>query len=303
MNTTFRWTTLTILQVVLAGSAGAQTWDLADDWSDALNPNGAWSYNGSTDTPISTSHADWDPTSDVFGPAQPAWAATPYPQNDHVPMVFKRVSATSSIDVPIGRVGMHGNEWNDPDHWVGVVWTSPVAGMVDVSGAVWHAHTGYSRQADWRVRWNGTVLTTGSIAAGDGYSSSVPYDLLTGTGGTSALQSISVAVGDTITLEFISLTTFATFVGADLTVSSPATTAVPLLGQYALGLAQNRPNPFRASTGITLTTTRPGPVRVEVFDVRGRRVRTLVDGEVGAGAHTYTWDARIDTGTWAAPGV
>lgn len=35
-----------------------------------------------------------------------------------------------------------------------------------------------------------------------------------------------------------------------------------------------------------------------VFDVLGRRVATLVDGVVGAGAHTATWDAG-----GAAPGV
>jgi hypothetical protein len=231
--------TLTVLLLTFSWSGGAQTWNLAADWSDASNPNGVWSYNGAPDTPITTSQIDWDPSgSTVFGSAQPAWAAAVWPENDHVPVWFKRISDTATIDIPIGSVGMHGNEWDDPNIWVGVVWTSPVTETINVTGGVWFAHTGVSRNADWRIRLNDAVLTTGNVSAGDGSSSSSPNSLLSGSGGASALQSLEVSAGDRITLEFISLTSFACFIGVDLTISTtvPEVPTMSFLGLMVLCL-------------------------------------------------------------------
>lgn len=42
---------------------------------------------------------------------------------------------------------------------------------------------------------------------------------------------------------------------------------------------------------------RPGPVRLEIFDVAGRRVATLVDGPRGSGEHEVAWDGRTDSGS------
>ena len=43
------------------------------------------------------------------------------------------------------------------------------------------------------------------------------------------------------------------------------------------------PNPFRASTVLGFSLESPGRVRLEVVDVRGRRVAVLEDGRQGAG--------------------
>ena len=45
-------------------------------------------------------------------------------------------------------------------------------------------------------------------------------------------------------------------------------------------------------------TARPGPVRAEVVDVRGRRVATLTDGPLPAGAHELRWDAAVPAGVY-----
>jgi flagellar hook assembly protein FlgD len=44
-------------------------------------------------------------------------------------------------------------------------------------------------------------------------------------------------------------------------------------------------------------------VRVEVFDLAGRRVRTLVQGFLPAGAHTTSWNGRTDAGDRAVAGI
>lgn len=47
----------------------------------------------------------------------------------------------------------------------------------------------------------------------------------------------------------------------------------------------------------------PGPMRLAIFDVRGRRVRVLADGPHPAGRHRWSWDATTAVGTTAARGV
>ncbi len=55
-------------------------------------------------------------------------------------------------------------------------------------------------------------------------------------------------------------------------------------------LEQNYPNPFAASTTIEYALARPAEVRLEIYDVLGRRVATLVDGYRAAG----TYEASVD---------
>jgi hypothetical protein len=68
-------------------------------------------------------------------------------------------------------------------------------------------------------------------------------------------------------------------------------------------LAQNYPNPFNPRTTIRFELVRPGRARLSVFDVRGRRVATLVDGYLQAGEHRRIWDGRNETGAEVAAGV
>lgn len=49
------------------------------------------------------------------------------------------------------------------------------------------------------------------------------------------------------------------------------------------------PNPFRTEATVAFTLDRPADLAVEVFDVLGRRVRTLYDGPLGAQRHTFAF--------------
>ncbi len=57
-------------------------------------------------------------------------------------------------------------------------------------------------------------------------------------------------------------------------------------------LYQNYPNPFATSTAISYRLSASGFVRLEVFDMLGRRVATLVDEEKDAGEYTSSFDIR-----------
>ena len=78
--------------------------------------------------------------------------------------------------------------------------------------------------------------------------------------------------------------------------------AFVLPSEVALG--QNYPNPFNPSTLIPYQLAVPSPVRLEVFNVLGQRVATLVDGQQqGAGAYVARWDGTNASGRAAASGV
>jgi hypothetical protein len=81
----------------------------------------------------------------------------------------------------------------------------------------------------------------------------------------------------------------------------PGETPPPV--EHRLGLAQNRPNPFNPSTTIYFSVERDGPVRLNVYDLAGRHVRTLTDREYGAGEWSVTWDGRDDDGRGMPSGL
>jgi hypothetical protein len=63
------------------------------------------------------------------------------------------------------------------------------------------------------------------------------------------------------------------------------------------------PMPFAQETHLSFSLNHSADLLLEVFDVHGRRVRTLVNGFYGAGDHPARWDGRDSSGNLVAPGV
>jgi hypothetical protein len=63
------------------------------------------------------------------------------------------------------------------------------------------------------------------------------------------------------------------------------------------------PNPFNPGTTISWSLAMDGPAELVIYDVAGRRIKTLVSGTATAGPHDTRWDGRDDTGRQVASGV
>jgi hypothetical protein len=84
-----------------------------------------------------------------------------------------------------------------------------------------------------------------------------------------------------------------------------------LMGAYLMGMSsdvqegtvvpgalleQNRPNPFNPVTAISFVLDGRSHVALDIYNMAGRHVRTLVDSDVSAGEQTIRWDGRDDDG-------
>ena len=70
-----------------------------------------------------------------------------------------------------------------------------------------------------------------------------------------------------------------------------------------LALRAVGPVPFRTTLQLAVDLPRAGRVQLEVFDVRGRRVRTLLERDAGAGTHSVQWDGRDERGRELGAGI
>ena len=73
---------------------------------------------------------------------------------------------------------------------------------------------------------------------------------------------------------------------------------------YITHLKWNYPNPFNPETIITFSLNKEEPVSIIVYDIRGRRVKTLVDkDQFTAGEHRIIWDGTNERGEAVASGI
>ncbi|RMI09492.1 MAG: T9SS C-terminal target domain-containing protein [Calditrichaeota bacterium] len=68
-------------------------------------------------------------------------------------------------------------------------------------------------------------------------------------------------------------------------------------------LEQNYPNPFNPSTTIAFSLPHASRITLQVFDITGRKIRTLMSGQLPAGTHQVEWDGRDDAGQLVGSGV
>ncbi len=68
-------------------------------------------------------------------------------------------------------------------------------------------------------------------------------------------------------------------------------------------LSQNHPNPFNPSTVIDFALPTRTNVSINIYNVLGQKIKTLVNKEYNAGYYKETWDGTVENGASAASGI
>ncbi len=144
-------------------------------------------------------------------------------------------------------------------------------------------HTGESGPIEWHVIWqappgdSGTIyfFAAGNAANGDG-------DHVVNLDGT---------------FDHIYTTADSTTGGGTVAVPRPPEV------RYVTALAEPFPNPFNKCVDLTFTVARAGEIDLSIYDLQGRRMRTILHGHHEVGSDGTYWNGRRDDGTLARNGV
>lgn len=221
--------------------------------------------------------------------------------------------------------GGHGGVWQSTDY--GATWTSAglselVQGMATTSnGAYVFAGGdpfGVYRSADAGASWtlvnNGltdlrifALLSSGGsnlFAAGAGgvYLSTDNGANWTSVGSGLTTGVFSLALSPDRSTLYAGTTGFGVW-KRPVSEMLPVLAVDPGVEHPGLELGINHPNPFGASTTIQYSLPSTTSVRLVVYDVMGRAVRTLADGIHPAGATRLVWDGRDERGASVRPGI
>ena len=208
----------------LTTNAATQVYDLKADWSNTQNPNGPWSYRQG-DTLLINNPFPW------VGAGYGCFFPVPCPVPPLVPAMEKVagfVNAWGNFYFLSPGYIEDGDVLVVPGIGGNILWTAPVSGTIDISGATWLVdpicfYEPYPSFPFWTLTHNGSSLSGGNVevtvcgSAADGNPRGFPYDFSSGSGGTAALQNIPVAAGDQIVLAFSSSTRAAA--GLNLTIA------------------------------------------------------------------------------------
>jgi hypothetical protein len=68
-------------------------------------------------------------------------------------------------------------------------------------------------------------------------------------------------------------------------------------------LGQNYPNPFNPETRISFSLSAKSDVLLDIYNLKGQKIRTMHSGILAKGAHLLTWNGKDDNGAAASSGV
>lgn len=208
----------------------------------------------------------------------------------NVPSVTNRPTLSLTVVAPAGTTGVSPGD--SATVAVSVNNTGNVTELIRLNAATltqgwdsWFVEGGTVRGTDISVQVAGggtAVVTVGALVPGGSGSGTIENLQLTATSTTDPTKT---AAG-TAVLQVQGVTD-----APELDL--PTVAALELAG----------PNPFRSATSWSFALPGRSHAQFVLFDVSGRRVRTLLNGPVDAGSHRVEWDGRTETGQEAPSGV
>lgn len=264
-----------------AAAAGVFVW--VGPWFDDVETDLAWTLGLPTDTATSGLWERGDPVGSTYGtPVQQV-----QPEDDHTPapgtMCF--VTGNGAPGEAAGTADVDGG------------YTTLLSPVFDVSGAAsatlsyWRWYTNNlgnnPNQDTWRVEVSANgqpwvVLESTTTSANTWTEHTYDLGALVPLTGTVQVRFVADDQPSGSLVE-------AAVDDISLAVVRAASTAVAESGTTVIsGLGLMRPNPIAATSLLSYRVATSGPVRIDLFDVAGHRVRTLLDAPVAAGEHTLS---------------
>jgi hypothetical protein len=106
--------------------------------------------------------------------------------------------------------------------------------------------------------------------------------------------------GDTACIEILASSSLE---GYHITYDLTNGVTEPVTGAAGYTLSANAPNPFSNTTEITFFAPKRGDMKLEVFNINGDLVRTLVNSSTEAGRHSVIWNGTDEKGTAVSSGT
>ncbi len=156
-----------------------------------------------------------------------------------------------------------------------------------------------------------TAYTVDGVACGKGVYTNglLKFMPVYGRDGSDAATKLYAASGDEIQVYVNGQRTYPTIkwegAGQPVRLARLSTSSSGSDGDMprSFSLAQNFPNPFNPSTTIGFSLPTASNVTIEIFNVKGERVTTLVSGPIAAGNHSIVWNGVDASGSPVASGV
>jgi hypothetical protein len=155
----------------------------------------------------------------------------------------------------------------------------------------------------------GPMYREGPVEIGDYDKDGIP-DLMVKFNRQDLIDALNAMVEPPVDVELTvggELTDATLFEGSDTihVISSGAGPRIAEQGSlpHNIILSENHPNPFDSRTAISYALPARERVRLNVYDVNGRVVKSIVSGEINAGWHTVQWDGKDDAGREVTSGV
>ena len=77
----------------------------------------------------------------------------------------------------------------------------------------------------------------------------------------------------------------------------------PIEHSRKYNLIGNYPNPFNPTTSIKFVLAFESNLRIDIYNIKGQKVKTLLDTHYNAGEHSISWNGKDDNGSDVVSGV
>lgn len=124
--------------------------------------------------------------------------------------------------------------------------------------------------------------------------------------GITDIYTISYAAGDevqNINAEITILTNDTDLPVITIPIHLTSVANSDLINPAVTALNGNFPNPFNPSTSIRFSLKEAGPVKLNIYNLKGQLVKSLVDSDLSAGNHQVLWNGKDERGASVASGI